>query len=161
MNLTDLVQKVRAERPDLIAPADVADAVLAAIPARQRADALAQALPSFCSGVITTHRARPTVPASSVAPTRSPQPSRWGTARTDAYPWLDESHAGADGWKALADFTREDAEHAAESRRRRAESILANADWFERCAKALADAGVAKVSKLPTSVLDELGGPPE
>lgn len=56
----------------------------------------------------------------------------------------------------LGDMTVDQVRHAADVRRKQAETMLANAEWFEKIAAALEEHSAVKVEDLPDDVLEVL-----
>lgn len=125
-----------------IDPATVAAEVVAALPARALRGALAESLPAYVTAMIIARRAL------------SIRESLAGEVANDSPRWRAASdllrnpfHNGSE-WKALGDCTADDLELGADGRRRRAESILAEADRWERLAKEVRNRNVSTVADL-------------
>lgn len=140
---------------DLTDPAEVGGKLLADLDTEHRALSFEQSVELVCSVVMTRDRNRrlpePTAPMPGTRRnTKSAQIAQWYQGE------LRKRYLGADEWRMLGDFTQADHEFAAQARRSRAASIIANADWHEACAAAMAEADVDRFQDLPPSVLADL-----
>jgi hypothetical protein len=130
-------------------PANVALAVAAAVPARQRAEALAQALVRLAPTVAGQQR-RTAMP---VAPGRD----RWSTAAAIyQHHLLAQRLRIGDEWKLMGDCTADDLRAAASQRREHAAAVIVHADQLDRIAALLDERGALTVSDLGRTDLDQL-----
>lgn len=134
-------------------PGAAVAAVMASIPSRHLRDALAQALPSYVTNVATLARGR-ALRSDSVLPTPSTATgsARWAAAAAV----LSQRIFTGDAWKHLRDCTADDLMGAAETRRARAQTLLANADQLEALAKIVADHGASTVGDLDEDQIREV-----
>lgn len=158
-NLRALIRDV-ADSSTIADPATLADEVARRIGPKQRADALAQALPTVVQHVVSRDRAQVTPGGQRLADAHR-GPSARGSSKVAGIreTWRrmlrDRIAVGParDDWKFLADCTATDLQFAAEIREEHARRNAARADQLRELADRLARAGVATVGQLPDSDL--------
>lgn len=130
-------------------PATVARSVAAAVPARQRAEALVQALVRLAPTVAGGQR-RQAMPATAGR-------DRWSNAAAVyQHHLLSQRIRIGDEWKLMGSCTAADLRAAAAQRRAHAAAVIAHADQLDRIASLLDERGARTVSDLGRSDLDQL-----
>jgi len=124
-------------------PVTVAAEVVAELPARSLRGALAETLPAYVTAMVV-HRRGLAVRAALSGDVVANDSPRWRAAGA----LLREAFYNGTEWKPLGDCTADDLELGADARRRRAESILVEADRWERLAKEVRNRNVSTVADL-------------
>lgn len=138
-------------------PRDAVPLVLDRIPPRRRGEALVQALrllaPTFAAGERSAGGGQSSSDTqTSAAPAGVPKK----LLAAEEFARLAERYPTPDGYRFLRDMTAEDLRYAATLRRRHAEGAIRNAEWLEKLAATVEEAGLVVVGDLASEVLSEL-----
>lgn len=135
-------------------PHEVADEIAGSIPVEHLRAAVYELLPAYVVPMVGRNRAATMRAASD---DEAPKPSaRWAAAARTYQGILGQRMLGADEWKFLGDFTRDDLAAAAERRRAHAAGVLHEAERFETLAKKMQRRKATKVADLPDDVVREV-----
>lgn len=159
MSLRNSIREALDAEPGPVVIADVAAKVARSVPAKERLDALTEALGHMVRDVITQQR--PSTPlrpvGASATPSRSWKRESIREAERARLSELDARYATADGYKALRDFCYDELVVLADSLQDLAERNAAKAARIRCLADAVQSAGVATVADLPADALTAAG----
>jgi hypothetical protein len=143
------------EDPD---PAVVSEAAFEAISPSDHTEALRQALDLLLPHFIASTRPTRRSGSKGKSKTRRKRPRTSSAASTAMHRFLasKEFSPFRSAWILLADATVEDLESIAQARYTLADQTHAKGDWWARCAKQVAEAGVETFGELDESVIEEL-----
>lgn len=154
-----LVHAALAARPDLSSPYEISDYVLSQMDARVREAALRVAFPHYVRLLIQRERMRPIAGEESVHSRRESHGGsdasspRWRAVRASVF--AQRVCPGGE-WKSLGDCSPEDVLLLVDERTEHARRVVAVAKKYKRLHRLMASRGVAIVSELAESEVEEI-----